>query len=235
MTNRTQHHTIQWQGVERQNRTIKQMLRCYVQKQTEEWDEFLPQLVFAYNTMEHSSTGVSPFEVLRGVKPDLAWEHQVPSGNLHSYVAKLCRNQAIVHDVVKKNNVIVKQRQEKQYNKTACQKYTYKQGDLVLVRFFKPIGGQSKSFNPKFVGPFEVVQVNSEQNLTIRDNTGKNHKVHYNNVKPFQQTTTTTTELAQIRNRGRPKNSSRPVTQLVRSNRPEQAQISRREQPAPAC
>jgi hypothetical protein len=132
----TPYHPMAQGGVERQNRTIKQMLRCYVQKQTEEWDEFLPQLFFAYNTMEHTSTGVSPFEVLRGVKPDLAWDHQVPSGNLQGYVAKLCRNQAIVHDVVKRNNEKVKQRQEKQYNKTTCQKNTYKQGDLVLVRFF---------------------------------------------------------------------------------------------------
>ena len=223
----TPYHPMAQGGVERQNRTIKQMLRCYVQDQPEEWDEFLPQLIFAYNTMEHSSTRVSPFEVLRGLKPDLAWEHQVPSGNLQGYVAKLCRNQAIVHEVVRKNSVLVKQRQEKQYNKTTCQKYTYKQGDLVLVRFFKPIAGQSKSFNPKFVGPFEVVKVNSEQNLTIKDNTGKNHKVHYNNVKPFHQTATTDTELAQIRNRGRPKRATQPA----QPNRPEQAQTSR--QPAP--
>ncbi len=69
------------------------------------------------------------------------------------------------------------------------------------------------------MGPFEVVKVNSEQNLTIKDNTGKNHKIHYNNVKPFHQTTDT--ELAQIQKRGRPTRANQP--KRAQPNRPEQA------------
>ena len=83
------------------------------------------------------------------------------------------------------------------------------------------------------MGPFEVVQVNSEQNLTIRDNTGKNHKVHYNNVKPFQRN-----HNHYYRTSSDPKSwptkEQQSTGYSTSANRPEQAQISRREQPAPA-
>ena len=49
--------------VERFNRSLLQMLRAYVQ-QHNDWEKYLPLVLYAYRTATHSSTGVSPFELV---------------------------------------------------------------------------------------------------------------------------------------------------------------------------
>ncbi|CDJ68431.1 hypothetical protein ENH_00052150 [Eimeria necatrix] len=54
---------------ERVNRTLEQMLRTYIQSDEREWERLLSALELAYNTTSHSSTEVSPFEVMIGENP----------------------------------------------------------------------------------------------------------------------------------------------------------------------
>ena len=49
--------------VEPGNRTLLQMLRCYVEK-NDEWKTYLPFVLLAYRTTKRASTGVSPFEIM---------------------------------------------------------------------------------------------------------------------------------------------------------------------------
>ena len=51
--------------VERFNRSLLQLLRCYVQRQND-WEQYLPLVLYAYRTALHSSTGCSPFELMFG-------------------------------------------------------------------------------------------------------------------------------------------------------------------------
>jgi transposase InsO family protein len=53
------------------NKTVKKYLASYVDKTTLNWDEFLPALMLAYNTSNHSTIATSPFELLFGVRPRL--------------------------------------------------------------------------------------------------------------------------------------------------------------------
>ena len=50
------------------NRTLLQLLRTYTETQ-EEWERYLPFVLFAYCTAVHTSTGVSPFELMFGRSP----------------------------------------------------------------------------------------------------------------------------------------------------------------------
>ena len=51
--------------VEQFNRSLLQMLQAYVQ-QHNDWEKYLPFVLYVYQTAAHSSTGVSPFELTFG-------------------------------------------------------------------------------------------------------------------------------------------------------------------------
>ena len=54
--------------VERMNRTLLNLLRTYTEGHGD-WEEHLQLLLFAYRTTKHSSTELSPHEVLFGYNP----------------------------------------------------------------------------------------------------------------------------------------------------------------------
>jgi len=45
------------------------MLRCMIVQNIREWEELLPHIEFAYNSVVHSTTSHSPFEVVYGFNP----------------------------------------------------------------------------------------------------------------------------------------------------------------------
>ncbi|KHJ39841.1 integrase core domain protein [Trichuris suis] len=52
--------------VERANRTLSSILAAYVNSRHSNWDDFVPYAMFAMNTMDQSSTKISPFELIYG-------------------------------------------------------------------------------------------------------------------------------------------------------------------------
>ena len=64
--------------VERSNRTVLQMLRCYVER-NEDWEKYLQLVLFAYRTSKHSSTGVSSFQLMYGREsPNISYLPPLP-------------------------------------------------------------------------------------------------------------------------------------------------------------
>ena len=73
--------------VERFNQTLKAMLRKYVSDTVDNWDQWLPYLLFAYREVPQVSTGYSPFKLLYG-RQDPPWSgHQPP----WIFIPLLCR------------------------------------------------------------------------------------------------------------------------------------------------
>lgn len=54
---------------ERTNRTLEDMLRCFVTEKAENWSDVLPMLEFAYNDASHSSTQYTLFFLTTGRHP----------------------------------------------------------------------------------------------------------------------------------------------------------------------
>ena len=62
---------------ERQNRTLQTMLALFVSDRKHDWDLWIDNVVYAYNTSRHESLGVSPYEVVFGRPPRLPLELQL--------------------------------------------------------------------------------------------------------------------------------------------------------------
>ena len=60
----TPHHPMGNGLVERMNQSLPNFLRTFVQKEGN-WEQHLQLLLYIYQTTKHSSTGLSPYEILR--------------------------------------------------------------------------------------------------------------------------------------------------------------------------
>ena len=83
--------------VERQNQTLVSMLRVYCSRYMTDWDRYPPQVMGAYNSTQHSTTGVSPHMMLNGHEKSLPLTFFYPE-----YEGKKTSPQAFVRDVIRR-------------------------------------------------------------------------------------------------------------------------------------
>ena len=138
------------------------MLKKFVENQIDNWDKYLPYVLFAYREVPCQSTSYSPFELLYGrsvrgpfslIKETWVCKESLPKSVI-SYVLearrRLCEMQNIVHENVQKSQA----KQKKLYDeKSACRKFQI--GDKVLVLLPTP-GSKLES---KWQGPYTVTNV----------------------------------------------------------------------------
>jgi hypothetical protein len=60
----TAYHPESNGALRRTHKTLTNYLRCFCDKKLNNWDEWLPFACFTYNTMPHSVTKYTPYEVL---------------------------------------------------------------------------------------------------------------------------------------------------------------------------
>ena len=66
---------------ERANRTIEEMLRAYVNRKQNDWDQYLTAIELAYNNSKQASTGYSPFYLNYGQHPSIPLSKLIDSEN----------------------------------------------------------------------------------------------------------------------------------------------------------
>jgi len=175
---------------ERMNRTLEQYLRHYVTYDQKNWEDLLPMAEFAYNSAQHSSTGLSPFEVGQGVQPTLfpSLETSEPikgtSDAAKTFVQQASSNVARARDALEK----AQQSQAAQANKTRVPS-NFKIGDQVMVSTenIRPDTlGRAKLTN-RFVGPFKITRSTGGDSFELQLPADmKIHPVfHSSLLKPF--------------------------------------------------
>ena len=127
-------------GPERFNRTLLGMLGTLEQDQKKDWKKYVNSLVYAYNCTPHETTGVSPYELLFGRKPNLPIDtmfekSKEESGNksTQEYIQDFQERLATTHEIVEKHTERSKQKQKSYYDKRS-KEVNISVGDRVLVK-----------------------------------------------------------------------------------------------------
>ena len=169
--------------VERQNRTLQEILSSFVGEHPENWDLYVDQAVYAYNTSRHETTGYSPYELVFGREPRMPIEVDlgVPLQNprSHSEYAREVR-QAIRNstEIAQKNLYAAKKRQALYADRKSKEWKPFELGSYVWLR--RP---KKWKFGRKWVGPYKVL-VKMGVNYKVESQHGKVMVVHHNQLKP---------------------------------------------------
>ena len=169
---------------ERFNRSLLQPLRTYTQKEAD-WELHLPLALFAYRTAVHSSTSISPFEMMFGRVPSQHTSSEL-SFDPGSYQAQLQAKLAALQDFVEAHIVERAAAQKVMYD-DHCKQSSFEVGEPVWLS--QPTAGK---LDPKWDGSYTVKSVYSP--VTVQITNGSTTKVVHikrlrHRIQPVNQKT----------------------------------------------
>ena len=150
--------------VERFNRTLTDMLAKTVQKNGRDWDQHLPQVLFAYRTSLQESTKESPFFLLYGRDDQLPTEATVSQPrtryqvDLDDYKTHLTSSLTEAWELAR-SHVQKAQKQQKRYYDRHAREPTFQVGDRVFIYMPSPKTGKSHKFARPFHGPYRILEL----------------------------------------------------------------------------
>ena len=171
----TRHHCSSYHpktnsACERVNSTIAQTLRAYVDKDQQNWADFLPAAMMAFRSSPASGTGLSPFHLIFGKEMNLPIDTSlIPRTTLgldaqHFFEQLLERLKAAKE--IAGTNIRISQEKSKQRHDVKAKDPGLKVGDYVLLKSLKVPKGYSPKLYPKSKGPFYITELGP--NFTYR-------------------------------------------------------------------
>ncbi|CAF1005522.1 unnamed protein product, partial [Brachionus calyciflorus] len=174
---------------ERLNRTLKRMIKCFINDNDDNWDELLPALSFAYNTAIHFTTKFTPYELMYGRKPKLPIDlvYKIPNLNLkfdpNGYAEYIKNKFTKMYETVRKNRDVRVLKNKVIYDRQVMAA-KFKEGDAVWLKNEQVKKGQSKKFIYNWKGPYIIVKNIRDVNYIIRPINKKNRRLITVNRSP---------------------------------------------------
>jgi len=147
----------------------------------EEWDLELPQVMRAYCSTPHTSTGETPNLLMFGretrVPDHLAYHIPEHDYSIHEYAEELVEKMKVAHEILREKQWQVRQ-------EDSDEPPLYQAGDWVWMVNCRRRRGQAAKLQPKFVGPYVVVEAmpNHTYKLERSGQTSVQNKAH---LKPY--------------------------------------------------
>ena len=150
--------------VENFNRTLRAMIAKHAKKFGCEWDVYLPQLLFAYRTKPHESTGESPFYLLYGRDAKLPTETAFTRPwspylvDIEDYRTELTVGLTESWKQAKQN-VCKAQTKQKKYYDHRSKEIDFKVGERVMVYMPQEAQGKNHKLALPYHGPYRILEV----------------------------------------------------------------------------
>jgi ribosomal protein L21E len=173
--------------VKRFNRTLVDMLTCYVVDEPEQWERFLPYVTFAYNTAVQSTLKECTFFLFFGRLPvlpndiKLNFKYEVTGDDALMYTKKWMQAQRLA-----RIHLFKAQEKQKFHYNLGTVATMYEVGDWVLLKA-PPMAGK---FINHWNGPYQITKNYSKVNYEIENLQDKKQKrimVHVNRIKKFNR------------------------------------------------
>ena len=124
--------------VERRNRTMVSMLRVYCSRYMTDWDRYFSQVMGAYNSTQHSTTGISPHMMLTAHKKPLLLtlfhpEYEGTKTSPQFYVRDMLRRQQELNDLCRRNTQQAQAMQRKWFHEKAAGAKSFSVEDYLWV------------------------------------------------------------------------------------------------------
>jgi len=180
--------------VERWNGNLKNLLHLVATSdKPRDWHNKLPFLLFAYRTVPHSTTGLSPYQMVYGTLPrgPLSILSDTFIGKLKDttqvkkcvaeHMANLEANLALGAKIALQNSEVAQKAYVDQYNKRAFDKQ-FQVGQQVLVL----VPDCANRLISQWIGPVTVISKVSDYTYEVELENGRIRKLHANKLRPFQ-------------------------------------------------
>lgn len=142
------------------NQSVETYLCCFAMGTPKQWSKWLPWAEFSYNTTHHTSTQVTPFEVVYGRPPPPLLQYEKGSSLVHE-IDRLLHVQDTMISKLKESLLKAQQRMIKATN-TKRRDVHYEVNDWVYLKL-RPYRQSSlgkhnhPKLAPRFVDPFHVI------------------------------------------------------------------------------
>lgn len=174
--------------VERFNRTLLERLAFYVNNTHDNWDDLIPYALFAYRTARHESTQFSPYFLLFHREAHLPTDIALRPSEKQKSTDQIFKSIDETFRQVQHNAKQAQERQERNYN-LKRKPHNYSTGDIIWL--FNPVTkeGLSKKFIFRWIGPYKIKSIYSNDTLDIESLSGPPsiQHVHVSRTKPCYQ------------------------------------------------
>ena len=160
-------------------------MASFVNSTTLDWEQYIPAMMFSYNTSYHSTIMTTPFELLFGMKARTPSFPSQDVQRLHygeSYAAERLQILKQARLIAQQHTADKGEEYKAQFDKKAVP-HDFKIGDLVLYSEYNFLG-KNKKLTPKWLGPATIIET-TETNVKIKCANNRIKLLNVSHIKHF--------------------------------------------------